>query len=140
MAIAVVLATVAAAPFGDALASMRMRSATADVVSDLVLARSEALKRGETVSLRPKQSAWTNGWEVVVVSTGEVLGNRNPLGKGVSFASNPTEITFGASGRLDGVSSAARFSLVGGQGSARCVSVDPSGRPKSSKSACPLSS
>lgn len=137
MAIVIVLAVVATAPFGQVLGAMRMRSATSDVISDLVLARSEALKRGQLVSVTPVSSSWLNGWQVVVDSSGEVLGNRGPLGKGVNFTVNPANVTFDASGRLSAASAVVRFGLTSGSVSARCVSIDPSGRPKSAKAGCP---
>lgn len=137
MAIAIVLATVATAPFGQMLGAMRMRSATSDIVNDLIFARSEALKRGQLVAITPSSDSWNSGWRITAVASNEVLGTRNPLGGGVNFSSSPAAVTFDSSGRLSGATSVVRFGLSSGGNNSRCVSLDPSGRPKSTKAACP---
>lgn len=137
VAVVIVLATVASGPFGTALGAMRMRSATSDLINDLVYARSEALKRGLPVAITPTSPGWSSGWRVGVVSGTEVLGTRSAVGAGIGFTTSPSSVTFDASGRLTGATSAVRFGLAASGGANRCVSIDPSGRPKSSKSACP---
>ena len=130
-----IISTLAAPAFRDMLASQRVRVAAYNIVADLILARSEALKRGENVSLTPTSSQWTNGWSVNVVSTAEVLGGQGSVGNGVQFTTSPTAVTFDRNGRTS-VAAVVRFALTDGGSNPRCISLDPSGRPKTARTVC----
>lgn len=136
VAVLAVLASLATPSFRQLLAAQRVRVTGYDIVSDLVLARSEAIKRGENVTIRPVASDWALGWTVTVALSNEVLGGQGRVGNGVKFIVAPTAITFDRNGRTN-VSSVIRFGLHDGAINKRCISLDPSGRPKNTNSACP---
>jgi len=136
VAVLVVLASLATPSFYQLLAAQRVRTTGYDMVGDLVLARSEAIKRGENVTITPVASNWALGWSVNIGSTSEVLGGQGRVGTGVQFTVAPTAITFDRNGRT-GVSSVVRFGLYDGTANRRCISLDPSGRPKNTTSQCP---
>ena len=136
VAVLAVLASLAAPSFRQMLAAQRVRTTGYDMVGDLVLARSEAIKRGENVTITPVVSNWALGWSVNVASTSEVLGGQGRVGNGVQFTMAPTSITFDRNGRTS-VSSVVRIGLYDGAANKRCISLDPSGRPKNNKAECP---
>ena len=58
------------------VANNRLRAAGTDLMSSVLLARSEAIKRNGRVQILPASASdWTSGWRVQVVSTGEQLDN-----------------------------------------------------------------
>jgi type IV fimbrial biogenesis protein FimT len=136
VAVLAVLAALAAPSFRQLLAAQSVRTTGYDIVGDLVLARSEAVKRGENVTMTPVTSDWAAGWSVNVASTSEVLGAQGRVGNGVQFTVAPTVITFDRNGRTS-VSTVVRFGLYDGAANRRCISLDPSGRPKNTTTACP---
>lgn len=136
VAVLAVMASLAAPSFREILAAQRIRTTAYSIVSDLVLARSEAVKRGENVTLTPSVSQWANGWSVKVGSSAEVLSEQSAVGNGVLFTTSPTDITFDRNGRINSAS-VVRFQLSDGSTRKRCISLDPSGRPKSAATECP---
>lgn len=137
VSIAVLLAALATPAFQQLVASQRMRAASYDMVSDLVLARSEALKRGATVQVVPAGDGWVGGWTVRLASLA-TLSQRHSVGRGISVTATEASVSFDMNGRVVNDGSTVRFALeeVGGTRK-RCVSLDPSGRPRSSTSGCP---
>ncbi|HEY5579745.1 MAG TPA: GspH/FimT family pseudopilin [Rhodoferax sp.] len=136
VAILAITASLAAPSFREILAAQRVRSTAYSIVSDLTLARSEAVKRGADVTLTPVATQWANGWLVTVVSSAEVLSTQGSAGNGVAFTIAPTGVTFDRNGRINS-STVVRFQLSDGSTRMRCISLDPSGRPKSVTTECP---
>lgn len=136
VAILAVLASLASPSFRQLLAAQRVRATAYSIVSDLVLARSEAVKRGESVTLTPSTADWAGGWNVKVASSAEVLSAQNGVGRGVVFTTAPATITFDRNGRSTS-DTVVRFGLSDGSSRWRCISLDPSGRPKSATTECP---
>lgn len=133
-----ILGAIAAPSFTNALVSMRMRATAYDLVGDLVLARSEALKRGTNVTITPAATGWTGGWTVTSAVVGaDPVSKRNAVGSGVVFSSAPNTVVFDKNGRIANAVNVTRFSLAQGSTGKRCISLDPSGRPKSRNAACP---
>lgn len=67
LAIAVILLTVAVPSFRDVIRNNRTATNANNLVSALNLARSEAIKRGEQITMRRKGSTsqnWDSGWDV----------------------------------------------------------------------------
>ena len=118
------------------IANQRAQSAAYDLISDLALARSEAVKRNKDVALNPA-AGWTGGWTVKTVATGEVVGQRNPLGGGVQVTRSPAGVTYDGSGRLSGATDTVRFEVFDGYASYRCITLDPSGQPSTKTKTCP---
>lgn len=138
VAVLAVLVTIAAPSFRDILESQRMRAAAFDLMADLTLARNEALKRGvipAPVTLSPASAGWADGWSMTVGA--EVLSQRNKVGSGVTLT-GPATLTFDRNGRVSSTTNVTRFALSNSSGNRkRCISIDPSGRPKSSTTECP---
>jgi type IV fimbrial biogenesis protein FimT len=136
VAVLAVMASLAAPSFRELLAAQRVRTTAYNIVGDLVLARNEAVKRGENVTVTPVSATWNNGWSVNVASSAEVLSGQGSVGSGVQFTTSPASITFDRNGQTS-VSTVVRFGLSDGGTHKRCISLDPSGRPKSANMECP---
>lgn len=119
------------------IANYRLKTAVSDLHTTLILTRSEAIKRNETVTLTPSNSSdWSMGWSVQVGS--QVISTQNPYPnlsvstRNAAYSSKTvSSVNFLGTGRensTDGVafviSSSALSTLP-----ARCVVLDPSGRP-----------
>lgn len=141
LAILGVLATLAVPGLEKVVAKQRMRSASYDVMSDITLARSEALKRSSTVVMEPLAgSDWRTGWRIRNVADSTVLGQRKAIGTSLSMtvlqgATPQASVSFNATAQV-AAAGVVRFSLSDGYGNSRCIQLDPTGRPKSSPNAC----
>jgi type IV fimbrial biogenesis protein FimT len=131
-----VLATLAAPSMRDFVVRNRVKTAASDLHFSLMLARSEATKRNAAVSVARNGADWTQGWSVLFGA--DVLATQDPyeqISIGTRNAAYGTKavdsLSFSGSGRegsSDGVAfvvSAADFPMI----AARCVVIDPSGRP-----------
>ena len=130
--VAAVLLGVGVPGFQKLVAAQRLRAASYNLISDLVLARSEALKRRANVQLVPSASGWAGGWSVQ--SGGGTLAQRAQ--PGIEVTSAPALITFDLNGRVVTTDAVVRIGLSAVTGK-RCISLDPSGRPKSASMECP---
>ena len=124
--------------FIEFMRNQRVKTASFDLFSTLVHARSEAITRNATVTVAPVSSAWTNGWTVtdaggtVIRSMGSVTNvSITPIDTG------PASVQFSASGRLNAtVMPAFELTAEGGTITTRCISIDLSGRPVTKAAAC----
>lgn len=139
LAVLGVLMSVSAPAMRPLVASVQIRTVGFDLIGDLTLARSEALKRGAQVVVSPSAAGWAGGWTVNVGGNTDILSQRNRLGLAVSVNPAPSSITFDASGRVANASTTVRIGLADTYAHRRCVSIDPTGRPKSMSFACPAS-
>src|SRR5436189_6473231 len=69
-ALVAVIAMLAAPSFESLVRSQRIKTATNDLVTTLVFARSEAVKRNADVTVTRVGSAWNGGWTVSYVDAG----------------------------------------------------------------------
>jgi type IV fimbrial biogenesis protein FimT len=134
-----IVMSIAVPSFRSFTAAQSIRTAGFTLTSSLVLARSEAVKRNQTVTLSPVGANWSHGW---ILSAGGVdIGKQGPLRSGVTVAPGaPTAIAFDGTGRVSGVVGTVRVPLSVVSGSRtldRCISLDPSGMPKSTEAPCP---
>jgi len=132
-ALAVLLA--AGAPhLGDFMRNQRVKTASFDLFSSLVLARSEAITRNTRVTVAPAGGSWADGWTVTETG-GQVLRRQEPV-PDVTI-SGPATVIYVESGRLN-AASWPEFSLTAtGQGVVqRCIRIDLSGRPVSRATPC----
>ena len=140
MAIVTVLAALALPDLSNALVNQRLRSAGTDLMSSLIVARSEAIKRNGPVEIRPASGVdWTKGWVVSATASNEQLDKRNPLGSNVAVSLAPALITYQHNGRLNSATTnKVQFSdsRSGSALSPRCLVIDPSGIPKLILGAC----
>ncbi|WP_444633509.1 GspH/FimT family pseudopilin [Cupriavidus oxalaticus] len=137
LAVLAILAFAAAPSFASLMAGQRVRSASLDLSSALLLARSEAVKRNATVTLAPAGAAWTAGW---TVSAGaETVRTFGPYGGLAITSSAAGAVVLGNDGRLTGA--AMRFELAPANDTSAalraCVQVSETGRVASDTGACP---
>lgn len=135
-----ILAAIAMPSLSKVLAGQRLRAAGSDFVTSLLVARSEAIKRNESVQLAPQATDdWTAGWRVSVVSNNEQVDKRGALGYRVAVSGAPASIVYQRNGRLTALGTVqAEFSDSMEEAGvvARCVTIDPSGLPHLETGAC----
>ena len=138
LAIAVVLLTLALPQMGTMMAGNRLRVGGTDLMSALLLARSEAIKRNAQVAVSPTDGAdWTQGWIVAAVATGEQYDKKNGLGAEVLITGAPAAIVYDANGRLMTVGATkVEFADVHGRAPPRCVAISLSGLPRVTHGGC----
>lgn len=137
VAIVGILAVVAIPNLQYLISVYRVKTAATDLHTMLVLARSEAIKRNSSVSITPvSASDWSQGWSV---NAGTQVVARQDAYPGIIFSprnaaygsKSVSSVTFTGTGRensIDGVSFVLTSASVTGF-PARCVVLDPSGRP-----------
>lgn len=135
VAIAAILLGIGVPSLSSFIRSQSVKTASFDVTSALVFARSEAIKRNADVVITPVSSDWKNGWTVTVSMNGNTstLGRQSEY-KNLSIATAASSITYRANGRIAGAVMP-RFEITG-DASKRCVSVSLSGLPSSKTGAC----
>lgn len=127
-----ILAAAAMPAYTGFVAGQRVKTASFDVMSTMVLARSEALKRNTNVTVTPTTGTnWASGWSVAVGGT--TLSQQNAL-KNLTIT-GPASMSYNSSGRLNAAATTVSISSSGTD-AARCISIDLSGRPNSRKGAC----
>lgn len=128
------------------MANQRMKSASFELVTTAMFARSEAVKRGIPVYVAAPSANLTNGWCVQVVSS-TVCNPASPdanatmrvqkpaAGVTYSFITGGAPITFNRAGRL---ATQVRVQIVDNDLSAllRCVTIDVGGNARSTVGAC----
>jgi type IV fimbrial biogenesis protein FimT len=134
LAVIAVLAAIALPSFADVLASQRLRAAGTDLMSSLLLARSEAIKRNAQIQVAPRNGGdWTSGWRVATVATDEQVDRKEALGMRVAVSAAPASIVYQRNGRL-GVAGMVQVEFRDSEHHpgvrARCVLIDPSGLPR----------
>lgn len=137
VSIVAIFAAVAAPGLQSLVAGQRIKALTYDLTADLLLARSEALKRNTAVSVVRSGASWDAGW--VMSSGGVTLSTRNAASGSISFTGAPQTITFGANGRVTSPADPVRISITSasaGANAQRCVELDLSGRARSNIGAC----
>lgn len=126
--------------FKSIIADQRVRAATTDLQSALILARVEAIKRGVVITLRPASGqTWAQGWLIQNPATGNDNNPlaKNSLGDGVKIDSAASQVTFRPSGRLSaGAVVSFQVSASQDSGKVRCVSLGIDGRATSAKGGC----
>jgi type IV fimbrial biogenesis protein FimT len=138
LVIVAILASLALPSLRTMLASNRIRTGGTDLVSALLLARSEAIKRNAQVAVAPTVAAdWTKGWVVAAVATGEQYDRKNALGVDVLVSGGPLQIVYDRNGRLTAAGTT-KLELADAQGlaKARCLVIDLSGVPRLGVGSC----
>ena len=133
--IVIAIATLAGPYFRSFIVQQSIRNAAYELMSDLTYARSEAVKRNATVTVT-KVGTWSGGWTIAAGATTLRQHPAFPTSITITMA-NPS-VDFHLNGRA---SATAAFTVDDADGQsaipAQCVSVDPSGRPRSSPGSCP---
>jgi type IV fimbrial biogenesis protein FimT len=139
--LSIVLA-LAAPSFTAFSASQRLRGASTDLVTTLLAARSEAIKRNAEVTVSAAvvggSANWGRGWTATAPG-GAQIDRREVAAGFIDGSVAPAEIVFDGSGRMT-TAGGARIQLTDGRGHAevapRCISIDLSGRPQTAVGAC----
>lgn len=128
-----ILATIAVPAYGNFVAGQRVKNASFDVMSTLMFARSEALKRNADITVTPVSGTnWADGWSVTF---GTLTLDQQSAYKGVTMT-GPATLTYNNNGRLNAAIDPFSISSSGDSAATRCIRVDLSGRPNSKKGAC----
>jgi len=134
IAVPAILVGLAAPGFREIILSQAVKTASFDLFSNLVVARSEAITRNTTVTVTPSGGNWANGW-TITDSSGEVVGRQDPFAQVV--IAGPGSITFNGAGRVTTGSTSLSLMADGGKAPHnRCIEIDLGGRPASKKGAC----
>jgi type IV fimbrial biogenesis protein FimT len=133
MAIVIVLGMMAGPAFTSMVANYKSRSASSDLFTALVRARSEAIKRGVDVTVTPVGGSWAAGWSSRAAGSPDNLDQHNALSSVTT--SGPTSIQFGSSGRVRSTS-VPKITITASDNTSRCVKVDLSGRATTLSGAC----
>jgi type IV fimbrial biogenesis protein FimT len=138
VAVLAVVSAVAAPGMQSFALSQRAKSLSYDLVQDLLLARSEALKRNVPVTVTPVGTNWATGW--AVTAGGLQIATRQADHAALVFDAAPASITFNVYGRVaapaDPVRMTVRAGDVGADVTKRCVGLDPSGYAHSKMGSC----
>lgn len=133
--ILVILITVGVPSFRDFILVQRVKNASFEVFAALVLTRSEAVSRNNTVTITPTGGNWANGWQITTVdpTTLATVNISNQSAYSNITITGPATIAYAGTGR----SAAASISLVAtGVSAARCITIDLSGRPVTKTGTC----
>ena len=126
IAIVGVLVGVAVPAFSGFMQTSRLRSAASGLYEAMVIARSEAIKRGAPVVVAPATGGWVNGWTVKFGTT--TLKDWQPE-TGLTYRDGGSgDITYGLNGRIGGAREIVVYSASSATSAARCVTIDASGR------------
>ncbi|MEO7853787.1 MAG: GspH/FimT family pseudopilin [Rubrivivax sp.] len=135
-----IVATIAAPGFTSFIGTMNSKSVAFDLINDLTIARSEAIKRNATTSLVPVAGDWSKGWRVLDAGGG-ILRERAALSSSLSVSgATLATVVFRPNGRLslDTVDTNLAWSIssaISGV-TARCVVISPTGAARSKTGAC----
>lgn len=120
--------------FGEFVRNQRLKTASFDLFSTLVMSRSEAINRNASVTVTPAAGGWGGGWTVTEPG-GTVLRSQEAI-PDVAIA-GPGSVVYTGSGRLSG-GATQQFELTatGANVVNRCITIDLSGRPVSKATTC----
>lgn len=138
LVIAAMLLMLALPSMGALMVGDRIRAAGTDLMSALLLARSEAIKRNAQVAVEPAVAGdWTKGWLVAAVVTGEQYDKKNALGPDMQVNYAPATIVYDRNGRLTAAGTTkVEFADVQHRAPARCLAIDLSGMPRLVQGSC----
>lgn len=129
MAIIATLSAMALPQFSRMIRDQRVKNAAMDFYASMIMARSEAIKQGNDITINPNSAAnWASGWQIVD-SGGATVKIQDAI-PGVA-ATGPANLVYRRDGRLSNTA-AQTFVLSSPTDAtiaARCVRIDPSGRP-----------
>jgi len=134
LTVLVILTGVAVPSFHEILLAQAVRTASADVFSGLLLARSEAVTRNTTVTVAPSGGNWSEGW-TISDADGEVVERQERMPRVI--ISGPGRVTYNGAGRVSTGGASINLTANGGRTAhASCISIDLSGRPVQKQESC----
>jgi type IV fimbrial biogenesis protein FimT len=141
LSVAAILVAIAVPSFSSFTTQQRIKAAAGDLFLAMGKARSQAIMRNTNVTLQPMNtsSGWQSGWGIQdPVNAGSFLDNHEAV-SGVTITPTPTaaSIVYQGSGRIRGGQSLQfLISSSASSANARCILLDPSGRPYLKATAC----
>ena len=133
LTITAIMAAIAVPSFGNFMAAQRAKSASYELATTLLLARSEAIKRNANVQVAPiTAGTWGNGWNVTVASSGASLQKQQAMAT-VTVTTTTASITFAGTGRP---TASAKWEIASNGKSTRCVKLDVAGSASTTTGAC----
>ena len=134
VAVLVILIGLATPSFREIILAQGVKTASFDVFSGLILARSEAVTRNSTVTITPSGGNWSDGWTIADAS-GEVVRRQDRMPQVI--ISGPGSVTYNGAGRVTTGGTSISLMANGGRAPhARCISIDLSGRPVQKQESC----
>lgn len=140
VALLAILSAIAAPSFRSFIGTMNSKAAAFDLVGDLAIARSEAVKGNQTATVVPLVGGdWASGWRVT--AGGAMVREKPALSSSLGVSGAPgAGVTFQPNGRLAADTADANLkwsisSTIGGV-TARCVVISPTGSARSKPGSC----
>jgi len=136
LSVLAILIAAAVPNYNDFVKNQRVKTASFEFFSSLVLARSEALTRNSTVTVAATSGTtnWAAGWEVRAGAT--VLRKQESL-PNIVIAGTTSTLSYTGTGRVPGAGAIEiEISATGAGITPRCITVDLSGRPVTRAQAC----
>ncbi len=131
-----ILASIAVPSFAGMMATSRVKGAASDLHMSLLMARSEAVKRNDSVRVVRNPSAWGEGWRVLDAADNVLGTTPKPTGVIITASTTDSTITYLRSGRQNDPTPPA-FTVGSTKTTLkRCVTVGVSGMPSVRKAAC----
>ena len=129
VAVLAVLATLGVPTMRDTVLNQRVKTATFDLYTSLILARGEAIKRNANVDITPAGGVWANGWAVRVQADATLLKTQGALNN-MTFTGPAAAITYRRDGRLASGAATLTVDVAGGSNvTMRCIAIALDGRP-----------
>jgi type IV fimbrial biogenesis protein FimT len=134
LAVLVILIGLATPSFHEILLTQRVKLASSELLSGLVLARSEAISRNTTVTIVPSGGNWSEGW-TISDSSGVVVERQDRMAQVIIVG--PERVTYNRAGRVNtGRTSISLMAKGGRSAHARCISIDLSGQAVQKQESC----
>lgn len=131
IAVLAILASLAAPSFKELLAAQRIRLTASDLYSSLLMARSEAMKRNVTVTVRATDDDWQNGWTVTYSSAPTITLQTHSAPANVTVTGTVNPLSYLYTGRRQpGPDPTFTIYESGATTAARCLSLSLSGMPQ----------
>ena len=126
-----ILASLGASSYQSLIQSQQAKSASFELLSSLSLARSEAIKRNNDVTLTPTNSTnWGKGW--AITSAAGTIKSQSELKK-IVVSQGPASVVYASTGRTT-VSTPFLLDVSTTQtANARCIKIELSGMPRAYK-------
>ncbi len=139
ISVVAVLAAFAGPSMTTTIAHHRVEDAASDLCAVLFKARADALMLNNDVSVLPIGGNWAAGWRIPdPVNSGKYLQTHEAARAVAITLTGASTVTYQFNGRIRG-SVGIRFNVsssVAGISTAKCIAVDPSGRPYTQDGTC----
>ncbi len=133
LAVIAILAGIAAPSFNEIIQDNRLTTNSNELLASLSIARSEAIKRAESVTLCQSSDQtsctndannWDQGWIVMVDSTNEIIKVRAALNNNQTLSSTVNAISYDVDGLATGLANTLFFTLCDSRGDANSQGLE----------------